>query len=322
LQGPDRVQRCAEILHALEQERARLSTCTTDRECGKPVPAHQTCGCTHNPVVRLDADEAQYSALLAEVAAYRDVPACAQIAGTCDCPEMDGFMCTDGRCGWKPLDRSTLCDRTVNKYVGVRRRKCAAPTQSECAATLTLSAGTAVLAHTGATLRGGFQCHDGVIRMEGEIAADAHISSDGSVAVLDDLFKPAPGAIPEPQPAPVEHAGSQSMFMPPSGDINCVYTAAGGTAVYIPSSGGPELSCDRAGSGSYDRVVLGPKGSAHLVRHPRDASCCGVEPILPEGGHLVRGPFTCEQTAGELACKRDDGAGFAISSRRTRVLPH
>lgn len=115
-------------------------------------------------------------------------------------------------------------------------------------------------------------------------------------------------------------SGQQSTFMPPSGDINCIYTAKGGTGVYMPLGGGPEVVCDRSADRVYQRAYLGPKGPAENVRRPGDASGCSVEPLLLEDARLRRGPYSCELTRGEVVCRRDDGHGFAIGGSRVRLF--
>ena len=42
-----------------------------------------------------------------------------------------------------------------------------------------------------------------------------------------------------------ETTGGQVEFVMPSGNIGCIYTPQGGTDIYEPRGGGPELSCDR-----------------------------------------------------------------------------
>jgi hypothetical protein len=37
----------------------------------------------------------------------------------------------------------------------------------------------------------------------------------------------------------------QIVFVTPSGNIGCTYIPKGGTAMYTPDDGGPELGCDR-----------------------------------------------------------------------------
>ena len=69
---------------------------------------------------------------------------------------------------------------------------------------------------------------------------------------------------PKPAPQPVNFAagtGGQINFVLPSQNIGCTFTPKGGTGVYQPFDGGPELSCDRVAP-QYVRVVLTPKNSA------------------------------------------------------------
>jgi len=69
-------------------------------------------------------------------------------------------------------------------------------------------------------------------------------------------------------------ADEQVTFCTPSGNIECIYTPVGGTSVYEPVDGGPELSCDRV-SPRYVRVVLGPTGPATLFEDVGDAGAGG-----------------------------------------------
>src|SRR5690349_12014207 len=91
-------------------------------------------------------------------------------------------------------------------------------------------------------------------------------------------------------------ADEQIEFVLPSGNIGCIYTPKGGTDVYQPVDGGPELSCDRVAP-KYARIILGPKGRGKLYRQVGDASCCSAEPVLAYGKSWKAGPFTCQATA-------------------------
>ncbi len=115
-------------------------------------------------------------------------------------------------------------------------------------------------------------------------------------------------------PAGPGMAQNQSSFVLPSGNIGCTYTARGGTDVYKPVDGGPELSCDRV-EPSYQRVIMGPRGPAKLYRNVGDASCCDTGPVLAYGQVWRQGPFTCESNEGGLFCRRDDGRGFSMARR-------
>lgn len=110
----------------------------------------------------------------------------------------------------------------------------------------------------------------------------------------------------------------QSEFTADAANIGCTYTPRGGTGVYMPRDGGPELSCDRV-SPKYVRAVLGPAGPAELITRVGDASCCVVTHELKEGERLSRGPFTCEFTRAALTCLRTDGQGFVLSKDKLEV---
>jgi hypothetical protein len=109
-------------------------------------------------------------------------------------------------------------------------------------------------------------------------------------------------------------AQNQSSFVLPSGNIGCTYTARGGTEIYRPVDGGPELSCDRV-EPSYQRVIMGPRGPGRIYRNVGDASCCDSGPVLSYGQVWRQGPFTCESNEGGLFCRRDDGRGFSMARR-------
>lgn len=106
-------------------------------------------------------------------------------------------------------------------------------------------------------------------------------------------------------------------FVLPSGNIGCIYTPKGGTSVYQPVEGGPELSCDRV-EPKYARIILGPNGRAKLYRQVGDASCCSAEPVLAYGKPWKAGPFSCMASAKGLACQRGKN-GFVMSRSRLAV---
>jgi hypothetical protein len=110
----------------------------------------------------------------------------------------------------------------------------------------------------------------------------------------------------------------QETFVTPSNNIGCVYTPAGGTSVYVPSDGGPELSCDRL-EPKYLRFTLGATGAATMTQDVGDASCCGSEHTIPYGAVWRADPFTCISMEAGLACTRDDSHGFFISRAKTEV---
>jgi len=108
-----------------------------------------------------------------------------------------------------------------------------------------------------------------------------------------------------------DNSGAISFIMP-SNNVACVYTPAGGSSVYMPADGGPELSCDRAAP-TYLRFTLAASGPASLISNVGDQGCCGGDNTFPYGTAWRVAPFTCTSSTAGLACKRDDGHGFFIS---------
>jgi hypothetical protein len=100
-------------------------------------------------------------------------------------------------------------------------------------------------------------------------------------------------------------------FQMPSANIGCVYVPPGGTAVYRPEGGGPELSCDRI-EPAYVTLTLGPLGAARLNTSPGEVGCCGG-PVLRYGNVWREGPFSCHSRRDGLTCRRDDGRGFTLA---------
>ena len=103
----------------------------------------------------------------------------------------------------------------------------------------------------------------------------------------------------------------QVSFVLPSGNVGCVYTPAGGTSVYEPEDGGPELSCDRV-EPSYQRFILGKRGKARLIKNVGDASCCDAGPALNYGDTWSLDGFWCKSSRSGLTCTRGQN-GFFIS---------
>lgn len=106
-------------------------------------------------------------------------------------------------------------------------------------------------------------------------------------------------------------------FTTPAGNIGCTYIPAGGTDVYAPKDGGPELICDRV-EPSYLRFFLYKSGKAKLFRYVGDASCCSTENVLVYGDSWKKGAFTCTSKRSGLTCLRG-GHGFFISRTSTKV---
>jgi hypothetical protein len=113
-------------------------------------------------------------------------------------------------------------------------------------------------------------------------------------------------------------ADGQVTFVMPSNNVECIYTPPGGTAVYKPADGGPELSCDRRDP-KYVRVVLTPK-LLKRFDNVGDQSCCGADNPFRYGGHWAKGPFTCESAEAGLTCRRSDGRGFVMSREQVDLF--
>ncbi|KQV35239.1 hypothetical protein ASE37_12995 [Rhizobium sp. Root268] len=125
----------------------------------------------------------------------------------------------------------------------------------------------------------------------------------------------AEGSSAKVTPQTAEVIGEQEEFVLPSGNIGCVYTPEGGTDVYVPEDGGPELACDRV-EPRYVRAELSRKGPGRLLKNVGDPSCCGASRVLDYGQRWSAGPFTCLSTRKGLACERDDGHSFFLSRAR------
>ena len=113
-------------------------------------------------------------------------------------------------------------------------------------------------------------------------------------------------------------AKGQISFVTPSRNIGCTFTPEGGTRVYKPFDGGPELSCDRK-EPQYVRLVVTPK-SVRRFNDVGDQDGLSEDNILPYGSRWSRGPFTCDSAEAGLTCKRQDGRGFFISRATIRMM--
>lgn len=117
---------------------------------------------------------------------------------------------------------------------------------------------------------------------------------------------------------PVRSFGVAQDFMMPSGNIGCIYIPEGGTQVYQPADGGPELSCDRV-EPKYLRATLGRSGKAVVRANVGDQGCCGAETVVPYGETWSAGPFTCYSERTGLTCERSDGHSFLLSRARVKA---
>ena len=114
-----------------------------------------------------------------------------------------------------------------------------------------------------------------------------------------------------------ENDQGQIEFMMPSGNVGCIYTPEGGTGVYQPMDGGPELSCDRV-EPQYVRVTLGPANKTKRYNNVGDASCCGSENVFDYGNVWSHDGFRCVSSESGLSCKRF-GHGFSMSRKAIKT---
>ena len=110
----------------------------------------------------------------------------------------------------------------------------------------------------------------------------------------------------------------QITFVMPSHNVECTYTPAGGTPVYKPFDGGPELSCDRRDP-KYVRLVLTPK-SVKRFDDVGDQGGVGTDNPFPYGSQWSKGPFACDSVETGLVCRRSDGRGFSVSRERIELF--
>lgn len=110
-----------------------------------------------------------------------------------------------------------------------------------------------------------------------------------------------------------ENEDGQIVFVMPSGNVGCTYTPEGGTEIYEPAGGGPELICERV-EPSYVTVILGPKGKPKRINNPGEQGCCGAEQVLDYGNESYFDGFVCYSERTGLVCETDDGAhGFSMA---------
>jgi hypothetical protein len=86
---------CPATLDAFWDETAFVRACNVAADCGQ-VMQGTSCGCTRNWVARNNVDLTDFYDLLS------DAGACGFSAiSTCDCPQTNGFACTNGTCQWR-----------------------------------------------------------------------------------------------------------------------------------------------------------------------------------------------------------------------------
>ena len=160
------------------------------------------------------------------------------------------------------------------------------------------------------------------------VAAACALLLSSAAAFADGAPTPSGPAVESGQPrrvetqpvekAPVRALGVAQTFVMPSGNIGCIYIPEGGTAVYQPADGGPELSCDRI-EPKYLRATLGRSGRAVIHSDVGDQGCCGGDRTVDYGETWSAGPFTCYSERTGLTCKRADGHSFLLSRARIRA---
>lgn len=117
---------------------------------------------------------------------------------------------------------------------------------------------------------------------------------------------------------PTRVLGVAEHFVMPSGNIGCTYIPEGGTDVYQPPDGGPELSCDRI-EPKYLRATLGRSGKATVLSDVGDQGCCSADRTIAYGEVWRGGPFTCYSERTGLTCERADGHSFLLSRAHVRA---
>lgn len=110
----------------------------------------------------------------------------------------------------------------------------------------------------------------------------------------------------------------QVIFVTPSHNIGCIYTPEGGTSVYEPAGGGPELICERV-EPKYITVILTAEGKPDRIVDPGEQSCCGLDQELRYGNYWQMGPFTCLSRKSGLLCENEEGHGFSMARAGVNV---
>jgi hypothetical protein len=87
---------CEDLEAEYRGQLTSIQSCEQDAECGQELVG-TSCGCTRNLVARSDADLTRFEQLRTQL---QNQGCDSGGVSTCDCPEADGFVCTDGRCGW------------------------------------------------------------------------------------------------------------------------------------------------------------------------------------------------------------------------------
>ena len=93
------IESCDDFYPVFAAEVAAIRGCSLDSECGQVLKG-TSCGCTRDWVARVDADPAEFYALVELAGELRcELP----FISTCDCPAADGYRCDAGTCAWNYL---------------------------------------------------------------------------------------------------------------------------------------------------------------------------------------------------------------------------
>lgn len=107
-------------------------------------------------------------------------------------------------------------------------------------------------------------------------------------------------------------ASGQVEFAMPSGNIGCIVTPEGGTDVYQPEDGGPEIMCDRV-EPDYVRVILAAD-EAEELDDVADPSCCSADQVLDYDDWATIEGFVCtSETTGLTCTTEDEEHGFKMA---------
>lgn len=87
---------CADVNAAIQEELTFLQSCAMDADCGLILEG-TSCGCTNELVGHKGFDDARLRSLHFRA----DELKCTETTTDCSCPETNGFVCTEGVCGWK-----------------------------------------------------------------------------------------------------------------------------------------------------------------------------------------------------------------------------
>lgn len=107
-------------------------------------------------------------------------------------------------------------------------------------------------------------------------------------------------------------------FMMPSGNVACIFIPAGGTSVYSPMEGGPELQCTRV-EPDYVVALLGPRKAAVRIENPGEQGCCSIVPVLAYGNHWRRQGMECRSEKSGLTCTSATGHGMSLARKAVKV---